>query len=159
MIHPLIFFHAMNARLSVGLHDLSTYHLIFAAGLCKVKMNASSPSQRGKDIRVRYCLHLLSLFNKRSLLELVRFAFRPRKDTPNPIPVHSSAFAGLPLWLCIFKTRIVENKGRLQSDKGALLEFMFLWFSSTKCQYRITYLFSFLLILKGILIKLVLSAI
>ncbi len=112
-------------------------------------MNASSPSQRGKDLHVGYCLHLLSLFNKRSLLELVRFAFRPRKDTPNPIPVHSSAFAGLPVWLCIFKIRIEENKGRLQSDKRVLLEFMFSWFSSTTCGQvtglLVTYLAHYLL--------------
>jgi len=50
-------------------------------------------------------------------LELVRFAFRPRKDTPNQIPVHSSAFAGVPVWLCMFKILIVENKTRLQRQR------------------------------------------
>lgn len=132
MIHPLIFFHAMNSQWSGGPYDLSTHHLIFAA---RSKWMLALCSLRGNDLCVRYCLHLLSLFNKRSLLELVRFAFRPRKDTPNPIPVHSSAFAGVPVWLCMFKKWKIKPDCR---DKDVLLECMFSLFSSTKCQYRFT---------------------
>lgn len=149
MIHPLIFFHAMNTQWSVGPYDLSTYHLIFAA---RSKWMLALCSLRRKDLCVWYCLHLLSLFNKRSLLELVRFAFRPRKDTPNPIPVHSSAFAGVPVWLCMFKILIVENKTRLQRQRCIAGMHVFMVFIH-KMSVQVYLIPLLLTILKAILIK------
>lgn len=48
------------------------------------------------------------------MLELVRFAFRPRNDAPNPVPVHSSAFSALPVAL-----HFLVSYSRKQSQTAA----------------------------------------